>query len=155
MRRRAAPKRKIIPDAKFGQVIITKLVNRLMENGKKSVVERSVYDAFALIEKKMKKASMDVFKQVLDHVTPRIEVRSRRIGGATYQIPVEVSERRGTALALKWLKTAIEKSSGKNLSEKIVFAFAEAVDNKGWAVKKREEVFKMAEANKAFAHYRW
>jgi small subunit ribosomal protein S7 len=154
MRRRAAPKRKIIPDAKFGQVIITKLVNRLMENGKKSVVERSVYDAFASIEKKMKKASMDVFKQVLDHVTPRIEVRSRRIGGATYQIPVEVSERRGTALALKWLKTAIEKSSGKNLSEKIVFAFAEAVDNKGWAVKKREEVFKMAEANKAFAHFR-
>lgn len=155
MRRRAAPKRKIIPDAKFGQIIITKLVNRLMENGKKSVVERSVYDAFALVEKKMKKNPLEMFKQVLDNVTPRIEVRSRRIGGATYQIPVEVSESRGTALALKWLKTAIEKSSGKNLSEKIVAAFGDASDNKGWAVKKREEVFKMAEANKAFAHYRW
>jgi small subunit ribosomal protein S7 len=155
MRRRRAPKRKIIPDAKFGEVIITKLVNRLMENGKKSVVERSIYDAFGIVEKKMKKDPLDTFKQVLDNVTPRVEVRSRRIGGATYQIPVEVSERRGTALALKWLKTAIQKSSGRNLSEKIVAAFAEAFDNKGWAVKKREEVFKMAEANKAFAHYRW
>jgi small subunit ribosomal protein S7 len=155
MRRRAAPKRKIIPDAKFGEVIITKFVNRLMENGKKSVVEKSVYDAFAIVEKRMKKAGLEVFKQVLDNVTPRIEVRSRRIGGATYQIPVEVSERRGTALALKWLKTAIQKSSGKNLADKISFAFGEAFDNKGWAVKKREEVFKMAEANKAFAHYRW
>ena len=155
MRRRAAPKRKIIPDAKFGEVIITKLINRLMENGKKSVVEKSVYDAFATVEKKMKESSLDIFKKVLDNVTPRIEVRSRRIGGATYQIPVEVSERRGVALALKWLKTAIQKSSGRNLADKIVFTFAESFENKGWAVKKREEVFKMAEANKAFAHYRW
>jgi small subunit ribosomal protein S7 len=155
MRRRAAPKRKIIPDAKFGEVIITKLVNRLMEDGKKSVVERSIYDAFSSLEKKLKKNALESFKQVLDNVTPRIEVRSRRIGGATYQIPVEVSERRGTALALKWLKTAIQKSSGKKLSDKIIFAFLEAIENKGWAVKKREEVFKMAEANKAFAHYRW
>jgi small subunit ribosomal protein S7 len=155
MRRRAAPKRKIIPDAKFGEVIITKLVNRLMEGGKKSVVETSVYKAFDIVEKKMKKNSLETFKQALDNITPRIEVRSRRIGGATYQIPVEVSERRGTALALKWLKTAIQKSSGRNLIEKIVSALGEAVDNKGWAVKKREEVFKMAEANKAFAHYRW
>lgn len=155
MRRRAAPKRKIIPDAKFGQVIVTKLVNRLMEDGKKSVVERSIYSAFDKIEKKMKTGALEIFNQVLDNVTPRIEVRSRRIGGATYQIPVEVSERRGTALALKWLKTAIQKSSGRNLAEKIVNAFGEALDNKGWAVKKREEVFKMAESNKAFAHYRW
>jgi small subunit ribosomal protein S7 len=155
MRRRAAPKRKIIPDAKFGEIIITKLVNRLMENGKKSVVESSVYQAFDSIEKKMKKNSLEIFKEVLDNVTPRIEVRSRRIGGATYQIPVEVSERRGTALALKWLKTAIQKSSGRNLADKIVFSFSEAIDKKGWAIKKREEVFKMAEANKAFAHYRW
>ncbi|MCE3255856.1 MAG: ribosomal protein [Rickettsiaceae bacterium] len=155
MRRRAAPKRKIIPDAKFGEIIITKLVNRLMEDGKKSVVERSVYDAFSLVEKKMKKNPLEIFRLVLDNVTPRLEVRSRRIGGATYQIPVEVSDRRGTALALKWLKTAIQKSSGRNLAEKIVFAFGEAAENKGWAVKKREEVFKMAEANKAFAHYRW
>ncbi len=155
MRRRAAPKRKIIPDAKFGEVIITKLVNRLMENGKKSIVERSIYEAFTVVESRMKKNPLETFKQVLENVTPRVEVRSRRIGGATYQIPVEVSDRRGTALALKWLKTAIQKSSGRNLSDKIVFALGEAFENKGWAVKKREEVFKMAEANKAFAHYRW
>jgi small subunit ribosomal protein S7 len=155
MRRRAAPKRKIIPDARFGEVIVTRFINRLMDDGKKSTVEKSVYEAFDLIEKKLKKSGLEVFKEAMNNVTPRVEVRSRRIGGATYQIPVEVSERRGSALALKWLKTAIEKSSGKNLSEKIFSSMADSIDNKGWAVKKREEVFKMAEANKAFAHYRW
>lgn len=155
MRRRAAPKRKIIPDAKFGQIIIARFINRLMNDGKKSVVEKSVYDAFDMIEKKIKRNPLEVFKEALDNVTPRVEVRSRRIGGATYQIPVEVSERRGSALALKWLKAAIEKSSGKNLADKVFSATMEALENKGWAVKKREEVFKMAEANKAFAHYRW
>jgi len=155
MRRRAAPKRKIIPDAKFGETIITKFVNRLMENGKKSVVEKSVYDAFATVEKKMKKNPLETFKQVLDNVTPRVEVRSRRIGGATYQIPVEVSARRGSALALKWLKTAVENIKGRNLSVKVVTVILESLENKGWAAKKKEEVFKMAEANKAFAHYRW
>ena len=155
MRRRAAPKRKIIPDAKFGEIIVTRFVNRLMDDGKKSTVEKSVYEAFELIEKKLKRNGLEVFKEAMNNVTPRIEVRSRRIGGATYQIPVEVSDRRGSALALKWLKTAIEKSSGKNLSEKIFSSLADSLENKGWAVKKREEVFKMAEANKAFAHYRW
>lgn len=155
MRRRAAPKRKIIPDAKFGEIIVTRFVNRLMDDGKKSTVEKSVYDAFELIEKKLKRNGLEVFKEAMNNVTPRIEVRSRRIGGATYQIPVEVSERRGSALALKWLKTAIEKSSGKNLAEKIFSSLMDSLENKGWAVKKREEVFKMAEANKAFAHYRW
>jgi small subunit ribosomal protein S7 len=155
MRRRAAPKRKIIPDAKFGEIIVTRFFNRLMDDGKKSNVEKSVYEAFELIEKKLKRNGLEVFKEAMNNVTPRIEVRSRRIGGATYQIPVEVSDRRGSALALKWLKTAIEKSSGKNLSEKIFSSLADSLENKGWAVKKREEVFKMAEANKAFAHYRW
>lgn len=155
MRRRAAPKRKIIPDAKFGEIIITKFINRLMENGKKSIVESAVYAAFTSVENKIKRDPLDVFKEVLDNVTPRIEVRSRRIGGATYQIPVEVDDRRGTALALKWLKTAIQKSSGRSLADKITSVFLEALENKGWAVKKREEVFKMAESNKAFAHYRW
>ncbi len=155
MRRRAAPKRKIIPDAKFGEIIVTRFVNRLMDDGKKSTVEKSVYEAFELIEKKLKKSGLEVFKEAMNNITPRIEVRSRRIGGATYQIPVEVSDRRGSALALKWLKTAIEKSSGKNLAEKIFSSLADSIENKGWAVKKREEVFKMAEANKAFAHYRW
>lgn len=155
MRRRRAPKRKIIPDAKFNNIIISRFINRLMNDGKKSVVEKSVYEAFDALEKKFGKSSMEVFNEVLDNVTPRIEVRSRRIGGATYQIPVEVPERRGSALALKWLKIAISKSSGKSLAQKIINAAVDAVEKRGWAIKKREEVFKMAEANKAFAHYRW
>ncbi len=155
MRRRRAPKRKIIPDAKFDSVIVARFINRLMNDGKKSVVEKSVYEAFGMVEKKVGKSSMEVFDEVLDNITPRIEVRSRRIGGATYQIPVEVPERRGSALALKWLKTAISKSSGKSLAQKIYNSFVDAMEKRGWAIKKREEVFKMAEANKAFAHYRW
>ncbi len=155
MRRKRAPKRKIIPDARFGNVVVARFINRLMNDGKKSVVEKSVYNAFDMMEKKLNKSSMKIFDEVLDNVTPRIEVRSRRIGGATYQIPVEVPERRGSALALKWLKTAISKSSGKSLAQKINNAMIDAVEKRGWAVKKREEVFKMAEANKAFAHYRW
>jgi small subunit ribosomal protein S7 len=155
MRRRRAPKRKIIPDAKFSDITVARFINRLMNDGKKSVVEKSVYKAFEMTEKKFGKPSMEVFNEVLDNVTPRIEVRSRRIGGATYQIPVEVPERRGSALALKWLKTAISKTSGKSLAQKINNAFIDAIEKRGWAVKKREEVFKMAESNKAFAHYRW
>jgi small subunit ribosomal protein S7 len=126
-----------------------------MNDGKKSVVEKSLYDAFDIIEKKLARPPVEVFKEALDNVTPRIEVRSRRIGGATYQIPVEVPSRRGSALALKWLKTAIIKVNGRNLSSKIYTVIIESLENRGWAVKKREEVFKMAEANKAFSHYRW
>jgi len=155
MRRRRAPKRKIIPDAKYNNVTVARFINRLMNDGKKSVVEKSVYEAFQIVEKKTGKAPMDAFNEVLDNVTPRIEVRSRRIGGATYQIPVEVPDRRGSALALKWLKTAISKSSGKSLAQKIYNAMIDAIEKRGWAIKKREEVFKMAESNKAFAHYRW
>lgn len=155
MRRKRAPKRKIIPDAKFDNVVVARFINRLMDDGKKSVVEKSVYEAFSSIEKKVGKPPMEAFNEALDNVTPRIEVRSRRIGGATYQIPVEVPERRGSALALKWLKTAISKSSGKSLAQKIHNAMIDAIEKRGWAIKKREEVFKMAEANKAFAHYRW
>ncbi len=155
MRRRAAKLRKIIPDAKYGEIIVSRFVNRLMNDGKKSVVEKAVYEAFDELEKKLKKNPIQIFNEALDNVIPRIEVRSRRIGGATYQIPVEVSTRRGSALALKWLKTAIENMKGKGLANKIQFVILESLENKGWAVKKREEVFKMAEANKAFAHYRW
>lgn len=155
MRRRAAQIRKIIPDAKYGEVIISRFVNRLMDDGKKSVVEKAVYEAFDELEKKFKKNPVEVFKEALENITPKIEVRSRRIGGATYQIPVEVSPRRGSALALKWLKIAISNIKGKGLANKVQFVVIESLENKGWAVKKREEVFKMAEANKAFAHYRW
>ena len=155
MRRRAAKIRKIFPDATYGEVIVSRFVNRLMNDGKKSVVEKAVYEAFDNLEKKLKKHPVQIFKDALENVTPKVEVRSRRIGGATYQIPVEVAPRRGSALALKWLKTAIENIKGKDLAIKVVTVILESLENKGWAVKKREEVFKMAEANKAFAHYRW
>jgi small subunit ribosomal protein S7 len=126
-----------------------------MNDGKKSVVEQAIYQAFEDLEKKLKKHPVEIFKEALEVITPKIEVRSRRIGGATYQIPVEVSARRGSALALKWLKIAIENIKGKKLSNKVIIVILESLENKGWAAKKKEEVFKMAEANKAFAHYRW
>jgi small subunit ribosomal protein S7 len=155
MRRRAAKVRKIFPDAKYGEIMVSRLVNRLMDDGKKSVVEKAVYEAFEQLEGKLKKHPVEIFKEALENITPKVEVRSRRIGGATYQIPVEVSARRGSALALKWLKISIENIKGKELANKLVLVVLESLENKGWAVKKREEVFKMAEANKAFAHYRW
>jgi small subunit ribosomal protein S7 len=155
MRRRAAKIRKIFPDAKYKEVIVSRFVNRLMDDGKKSVVEKAIYDAFNDLEKKLKRSPIDIFKEALEVITPKIEVRSRRIGGATYQIPVEVSARRGSALALKWLKISIENIKGRKLSNKVVSVILDSLDNKGWAAKKKEEVFKMAEANKAFAHYRW
>lgn len=155
MRRRAAKVRKIFPDAKYNEIIVSRLVNRLMNDGKKSVVEKAIYEAFDDLEKKLKRNPVEIFKEALENIIPKIEVRSRRIGGATYQIPVEVSTRRGSALALKWIKTAIENIKGRKLSNKLVSVVLDSLENKGWAVKKREEVFKMAEANKAFAHYRW
>ena len=155
MRRRAAKIRKIFPDAKYKEVIVSRFVNRLMNDGKKSVVEKAIYDAIDDLEKKLKRSSIEIFKEALEVITPKIEVRSRRIGGATYQIPVEVSARRGSALALKWLKISIENIKGRKLSNKVFSVILDSLDNKGWAAKKKEEVFKMAEANKAFAHYRW
>lgn len=155
MRRRAAKIRKIFPDAKYGEVIVSRFVNRLMNDGKKSVVEKAIYSSFDDLEKKLKRNPVEVFKEALENVTPKVEVRSRRIGGATYQIPVEVSPRRGSALALKWLKIAIENIKGKDLSSKVTLVVLDSLENKGWAAKKKEEVFKMAEANKAFSHYRW
>lgn len=155
MRRRAAKIRKIIPDAKYNEVIVSRFVNRLMNDGKKSVVEKAIYQAFDNLEKKLKRNPIEIFKEALENVTPKIEVRSRRIGGATYQIPVEVSPRRGSALALKWLKTGIVNIKGRDLSTKVTNVILDSLENKGWAAKKKEDVFKMAEANKAFAHYRW
>jgi small subunit ribosomal protein S7 len=155
MRRKAAKIRKIFPDAKYKEVIVSRFVNRLMNDGKKSVVEKAIYDSFNDLEKKLKRSPIDIFKEALEVITPKIEVRSRRIGGATYQIPVEVSARRGSALALKWLKISIENIKGRKLSNKVTSVILDSLENKGWAAKKKEEVFKMAEANKAFAHYRW
>ena len=153
MRRRPAVKKKIIPDAKYNEVAVARFINYLMKGGKKSVVEKAVYEALLRVEKKLNLKAIDAFKKALDNITPRIEVRSKRIGGATYQIPVEVPSRRGSSLALKWMKIAIRKTGGKSLADKIFVNIVDSIDNKGWAAKKREEVFKMAESNKAFAHY--
>ena len=155
MRRRAAVKRQIIPDAKYNSVLVARFVNYVMLDGKKSIVEKAVYDALEQLGSKLQKDPIEAFEEMVEKVTPKIEVRSRRIGGATYQVPVEVGDRRGTALALKWLTTAIRKQSGKSLGEKIFKSLMEVQNNTGWAFKKKEEVFRMAEANKAFASYSW
>ena len=155
MRRRRTPIREIIPDAKYNSIMVTRLVNSIMLDGKKSICEKAVYGAFDMIKEKLKRDPLETFSEIIEKITPTIEVRARRIGGATYQIPTEVKERRGVALALKWLVTAIRKQSGKSLAEKIYRAMNDVLNNTGWAYKKKEEVFKMAEANKAFAHYAW
>ena len=155
MRRRAAVKRQIIPDAKYNSVLVARFINYVMLDGKKSIVEKAVYDALEQLGNKLQKDPIEAFEEMVEKVTPKIEVRSRRIGGATYQVPVEVGDRRGTALALKWLTTAIRKQSGKSLGEKIFKSLMEVQNNTGWAFKKKEEVFRMAEANKAFASYSW
>ena len=155
MRRRAAVKRIVIPDAKYNSVLIARFINYLMLDGKKSIIEKAVYQALEELQDKLKKEPVELFEELIDKITPRIEVRSRRIGGATYQVPVEVGDRRGMALALKWLTTAVRKQSGKTLSEKITKSLMEVQNGTGWAFKKKEEVFRMAEANKAFASYSW
>jgi small subunit ribosomal protein S7 len=155
MRRRRMPIRPIIPDAKYHSVLVTRLINSIMLDGKKSIIEKAVYSAFDLIKDKIKREPLEVFEEVLDRITPTIEVRARRVGGATYQVPTEVKERRGSTLALKWLTISVRKQSGKSLAEKIFKAVSEILNNTGWAIKKKEEVFKMAEANKAFAHFAW
>lgn len=155
MRRRAAVKRNVIPDAKYNSVLIARFINYLMLDGKKSIIEKAVYQALEELQDKLKKEPVELFEELIDKITPRIEVRSRRIGGATYQVPVEVGDRRGMTLALKWLTISIRKQSGKTLSEKIVKSLMEIQNGTGWAFKKKEEVFRMAEANKAFASYSW
>jgi len=155
MRRRAAVQRKIMPDAKYNNILVTRFINYLMLDGKKATIEKSVYLAFESIKEKSKKDALEVFKEAIYKVTPKIEVRSRRIGGATYQIPVEVSERRGISLALKWMVTAVRKNTGKTLSDKVYKATMDVMNNTGWAFKKKEDVFRMAESNKAFAHFSW
>lgn len=155
MRRRAAVKRAIVPDAKYNNVLIARFINYIMLDGKKSIIEKAVYNALDELQNKLKKEPVNLFEELIDKITPRIEVRPRRIGGATYQIPVEVGDRRGIALALKWLTTSVRKQSGKTLSEKIVKSLIEIQNGTGWAYKKKEEVFRMAEANKAFASYSW
>ena len=155
MRRRAAPKRKVIPDSKYESELVAKFMNQLMVDGKKSIAEKIVYGAFNELEKTVQKESpVDVFKKVLDQVAPVVEVRSRRIGGATYQVPVEVRAKRRTALAMRWLVEAARKRKEKSMPARLAAELKEAMDGKG-AVKKKEDMHKMAEANKAFSHFRF
>lgn len=154
-RRRAAEKRDIIPDPKFGDVVVTKFMNCLMLDGKKSAAEGIVYGAFDRIEGKARTEPLKVFHEALDNVRPHIEVRSRRVGGATYQVPVEVRPERAQALAIRWLIGSARKRSENTMVDRLSAELMDAAGNRGAAVKKREDTHRMAEANRAFSHYRW
>jgi small subunit ribosomal protein S7 len=154
-RRHRAEKREILPDPKFGNEVVTKFMNSIMYEGKKSVAENIVYGAFDLIEGKIKQSPLTVFQQALDNVMPSIEVRSRRVGGATYQVPVEVRQDRRQALGIRWLITAARERNEKTMTERLSAELLDASNNRGNAVKKREDTHRMAEANRAFSHYRW
>jgi len=154
-RRHAAEKREVLPDAKYGDLILTKFMNNLMLDGKKSTAEKIVYNAMERVEAKIKRAPIEVFHEALENIKPSLEVRSRRVGGATYQVPVEVRPERREALAIRWLITASRKRNENTMEERLAGELIDAVQSRGTAVKKREDTHKMAEANKAFSHYRW
>ncbi|MCZ8106443.1 MAG: 30S ribosomal protein S7 [Burkholderiales bacterium] len=154
-RRHRAEKREIIPDPKFGDLVVTKFMNSIMYDGKKSVAEQIVYGALEIVETKLKSDPLQTFKQALDNVAPSIEVRSRRVGGATYQVPVEVRMERRQALAIRWLIQAARSRNDKTMVDRLSAELIDASNNRGNAVKKREDTHRMAEANRAFSHYRW
>ena len=154
-RRHQAEKREILPDPKFGDRVLSKFMNNLMHDGKKSVAESIVYGAFARVEQRLRKAPVEVFHEALDNVKPSVEVRSRRVGGATYQVPVEVRPERREALAIRWLIKASRARNEHTMEERLAGELLDAANMRGAAVKKREDTHKMADANKAFSHYRW
>ena len=154
-RRRAAEKRTILPDHKFKDLILAKFMNRIMKDGKKSVSEKIVYGAFDIVSKKTDKSPIEYFHDALNNVKPSLEVRARRVGGATYQVPMEVRPRRAQALAMKWIVDSAIKRNEKTMRERVASEIMDAFNNKGNAVKKREEIHKMADANRAFSHFRW
>jgi small subunit ribosomal protein S7 len=154
-RRHRAEKREILPDAKYGDTVLTKFMNNLMLDGKKSVAERIVYGALEKVEGKLKRAPVEVFHEALENIKPSVEVRSRRVGGATYQVPVEVRIERREALAIRWLIKAARARNENTMEDRLASELMDAVSSRGSAVKKREDTHKMAEANKAFSHYRW
>ena len=154
-RRHRAEKREVLPDAKYGDVVLTKFMNNLMYDGKKSVAEGIVYGALSRVEDRLKKEPIEVFHEALDNIKPSVEVRSRRVGGATYQVPVEVRPERREALAIRWLIIASRARNEKTMEERLAGELLDAVQSRGSAVKKREDTHKMADANKAFSHYRW
>jgi small subunit ribosomal protein S7 len=154
-RRHKADKREVNPDPKFADLVITKFMNAVMNEGKKSVAERIVYGALERMESKAKSDPVQLFHQALDNVMPAVEVRSRRVGGATYQVPVEVRSERRQALAIRWIITAARSRNENTMVERLSGELLDAANNRGTAVKKREDTHKMAEANRAFSHYRW
>ena len=154
-RRHAAEKREILPDAKYGDRVLTKFMNNLMIDGKKSVAESIVYGALDRVQSRLKREPVAAFHEALDNVKPSLEVRSRRVGGATYQVPVEVRSERREALAIRWVIQAARKRNENTMEERLAAELSDAVNNRGTAVKKREDTHKMAEANRAFSHYRW
>jgi small subunit ribosomal protein S7 len=154
-RRREVPKRRITPDPKFKDKLVAKFTNSLMADGKKAVAESIIYGAFDIIQARFKEEFVDVFRKALDNVKPKIEVKSRRVGGATYQVPVEVRPERRVALAMRWLVMYSRNRGEKTMRERLAAEFVDAAQGRGNSVKKRDDTHKMAEANKAFAHYRW
>ena len=154
-RRREVPKREILPDPKFGSTRITKFVNMIMQSGKKSTAESIMYNALDTISQRGKSESLEVLEQALENVSPMVEVKSRRVGGATYQVPVEVRADRRITLAMRWIIDAARKRGEKSMQLKLAGELMDASENRGSAVKKREDTHRMAEANKAFAHFRW
>jgi small subunit ribosomal protein S7 len=154
-RRHAAEKREVLPDAKFGSVVVTKFMNTMMYAGKKSVAEQIVYGAFEQMQKKVGGDPVKLFTDALDNVKPQLEVRSRRVGGATYQVPVEVRPERAQALAIRWIIQNARGRAEQTMTDRLSAELLDAANNRGSSVKKREDTHKMAEANKAFSHYRW
>ena len=154
-RKKTQPKKNVVPDPKFNSTIIPKLINNIMYDGKRGIAAKIVYEAIEKIKSKTKDEPINIFNEAINNIKPTVEVRSRRVGGATYQVPVEVRPKRSQALALRWLIDASRKRKDKTMSDKLFNEIFDAYNNKGSSIKKKEDTHKMAESNKAFAHYRW
>ncbi len=154
-RKHKAQQREVLPDPRYNDIVVTKFINSMMYDGKKSIAEKFVYGVFYLAEKKMGEEGIKIFKKAMANIKPSVEVKSRRIGGATYQVPVEVRPARKQSLAIRWLRDYSRSRNGKTMMEKLADELVDAANNKGGAIKKKEDVYKMAEANKAFAHLKW
>ena len=154
-RRGFIPKREVLPDPVYNSVLVTKLINGIMLDGKKGVAQKVVYDAFDIIEKKLDRSPLEVFTEALNNIMPALEVKARRVGGATYQVPIEIRPERRQTLALRWIVDFARKRGEKTMAERLAAELMDAANNTGAAVKRKEEMHRMAEANKAFAHYRW
>ena len=154
-RRAAAQRREVLPDPVYNNRLVTQLINKVLLDGKKSVAERIVYGAFDIVEQKMSQDPLSVFKKAMDNVRPTLEVKPKRVGGATYQVPIEVNSRRSTTLAIRWIVGFTRKRREKTMAERLASEIMDAANGLGASVKKREDLYKMAESNRAFSHYRW